>query len=98
MFVSHAHRLISLADTCKHARALVCRDGFSVLEMLAAMEKACGHKLAHEMAPRRPGDIATVYADASKAKRELKWQCELSLDQGMADCWRWQSANPQGYE
>jgi UDP-glucose 4-epimerase len=48
--------------------------------------------------PRRPGDVATSYADASKANRELGWQARLDLDEMCADTWRWQSGNPNGFE
>jgi UDP-glucose 4-epimerase len=46
---------------------------------------------------RRPGDVASVYADPSKAEQELSWRAERSIDQMCADVWRWQSANPDGY-
>jgi UDP-glucose 4-epimerase len=48
------------------------------------------------MAPRRPGDVAQCYADASLAARELGWRAELGLEQMCQDAWRWQSANPDG--
>ncbi|MFM8768215.1 MAG: GDP-mannose 4,6-dehydratase, partial [Rubrivivax sp.] len=47
--------------------------------------------------PRRPGDIATCYADPSKAERELGWKAQRGLQQMMQDAWRWQSLNPRGY-
>ena len=50
-----------------------------------------------EFAPRRPGDIATCYADPSKAKAELGWQAQLGLDAMMRDAWRWVQQNPNGY-
>mmetsp|Transcript_21539 Transcript_21539/g.32057 ORF Transcript_21539/g.32057 Transcript_21539/m.32057 type:complete len:369 (+) Transcript_21539:104-1210(+) len=72
-------------------------NGISVLEMLNAMNKACGKELPYKIGPRRPGDIATNYADAGKANKELKWKCELGVDRMCADTWRWQSTNPKGY-
>ena len=72
--------------------------GHSVLEVLHAFEKAAGRSIPHRIVPRRSGDVATSYADPSKAKRELHWQTELSLDQMCQDAWRWQSANPKGYK
>lgn len=71
--------------------------GTSVLELLHAFEKAVGHELAHEVVERRPGDVATSYADPSKANRELGWQTERTVDDMCVDTWRWQSQNPQGY-
>jgi UDP-glucose 4-epimerase len=49
------------------------------------------------VAPRRPGDIATCYADPAKAERELGWKARRGLDEMMRDAWRWQSMNPDGY-
>ena len=61
--------------------------GSSVLEVVAAFEKASGRKVNYKIAPRRPGDIAECYADASKAKRELGWEAKLSLDDMCRDSW-----------
>jgi UDP-glucose 4-epimerase len=72
--------------------------GYSVLEAIAAFEKACGRKIPFRFAPRRPGDVATSYADPAKANRELGWQAHRDLDEMCADTWRWQSANPKGYQ
>ena len=72
-------------------------NGYSVFEMLKAFEKACGHDLAYKVVPRRSGDIAACYAAPEKALRELDWQAVRGLDAMMADAWRWQSKNPQGY-
>ncbi|HBA64121.1 MAG TPA: UDP-glucose 4-epimerase GalE [Lachnospiraceae bacterium] len=73
-------------------------NGYSVLQMVKAMEKACGHEIPYEIKPRREGDIATCYADATKAKNELGWTAERGLDEMCEDSWRWQSQNPNGYE
>ena len=73
-------------------------NGYSVLEVVAAFEKACGKKVPYEIKPRRPGDIATCYADAAKAKAELGWEAEYGIERMCADSWRWQSKNPNGYE
>lgn len=72
--------------------------GYSVLDIVAAFEKACGKKIPYVIKGRRAGDIATCYSDASKAKRELGWEAEHSLDDMCKDSWNWQSANPNGYE
>ncbi len=71
--------------------------GVSVLEALAAFERACGRRLPHVVADRRQGDVATLYADPSRAQTLLGWRAEKTLDEMCADHWRWQSANPQGY-
>ncbi|MBD3947213.1 UDP-glucose 4-epimerase GalE [Nocardioides ganghwensis] len=71
--------------------------GTSVLELLHAFERAVGRELPYEVVARRPGDVATSYADPSKANRELGWSTRRSVDEMAADTWRWQSQNPQGY-
>lgn len=73
-------------------------NGYSVLEMVQAFSKASGRDIAYKIAPRRPGDIAMCYADASKAKKELGWEAKYNLDEMCEDSWRWQSLNPNGYE
>lgn len=70
---------------------------YSVLEMVKAFEDACGHDIKYKIAPRRAGDIAKFYADASLAKAELGWTAKLGLSDMMEDTWRWQSNNPNGY-
>ena len=71
--------------------------GYSVLEAVAAFEKASGRKVPYKIAPRRPGDIPACYADPSKANRELGWQATRGLEEMCADSWRWQTMNPEGY-
>lgn len=72
-------------------------NGYSVLEVVAAFEKACGKKIPYAIKPRRAGDIAQCYADASKAARELDWTAKYDIDKMCEDSWRWQSHNPNGY-
>ena len=72
--------------------------GYSVLEVIAAFEKACGKKLPYSFKPRRAGDIAECYADASKAKRELGWEAKLGIDEMCSSLWNWQTKNPNGYK
>lgn len=72
-------------------------NGYSVLEMVKAMSKACGHEIKYKIVDRRPGDIAVCYADASLAKKELGWEAKLSLEDMCTDLWSWQSKNPNGY-
>ncbi len=71
--------------------------GYSVLQVVAAFEKACGHSIPYEIKPRRAGDIATCYCDPSKAKRELGWEAQYGIDEMCADSWNWQQKNPNGY-
>ena len=72
--------------------------GYSVLDVVHAFEKACGKKIPYTVKPRRPGDIATCYADPAKAKAELGWEAENGIEEMCADSWKWQSMNPNGYE
>lgn len=73
-------------------------NGYSVLDMVKAFSKACGHEIKYEIKERRPGDIATCYADPTKAKNELGWEAKRGLDEMCEDSWRWQSNNPNGYQ
>ncbi len=73
-------------------------QGCSVLEVLAAFERASGRAIPYQIVRRRPGDVALTYADPSKANRELGWRAVRGLDEMCADVWRWQSNNPNGYE
>lgn len=81
-----------------HAYNLGSGKGTSVLELVHAFEKACGSPIPYEFAPRRPGDLPLYYADVKKAKQELNWKTEKSIEEACADSWRWQSHNPRGYE
>ena len=71
--------------------------GVSVMEMLAAFERAVGRSLLYQVVERRPGDVSTSYADPAKAERELGWKAVRGIDEMCADTWRWQSLYPQGY-
>lgn len=71
--------------------------GHSVLEMVAAFEKASGRPVPHRVIARRPGDVAATWADPSLARRELGWSASRGVDEMCADAWRWQSLNPDGY-
>ncbi len=72
-------------------------SGTSVLEIIKAFSTACGHEVPYIIGPRRPGDIASCYADVSKAKAALGWTAEKSIAEACSDAWRWQSQNPDGY-
>lgn len=80
-----------------HIYNLGTGNGYSVLDVIHAFEKACGKKLPYKIAPRRAGDIAACYASAAKAKAELGWQAELGIDEMCASLWKWQTMNPNGY-
>ncbi|XP_075518061.1 UDP-glucose 4-epimerase GEPI48-like isoform X1 [Primulina tabacum] len=72
--------------------------GTSVLEMVAAFEKASGKKIPLVMADRRPGDAEIVYAETEKAERELNWKAKYGIQEFCRDQWNWASKNPYGYE
>ena len=71
--------------------------GYSVLDMVHAFEEANGVKVPYVIAPRRPGDLATCYADPAKSAQVLGWKAEKNLQDMCRDSWNWQSKNPQGY-
>jgi UDP-glucose 4-epimerase len=72
--------------------------GYSVLEVVRAYERASGREVPYEVVARRPGDVATCYADASLARSLLGWRAEADLVRMCADSWRWQQMNPHGFE
>lgn len=72
-------------------------NGYSVLDVLHAFEKACGKELPYVIDPRRPGDIAECWADPAKAREELGWVAQYGIDDMCRDTWNWQSKNPDGY-
>ena len=72
-------------------------QGYSVLEVVSAFEKACSRKIRFQIVGRRDGDIAICYADPSKANRELGWAAKRGIEEMCIDTWRWQSNNPHGY-
>ncbi len=80
-----------------HIYNLGTGNGSSVLEMVAAFEKASGQKVPYQIVERRPGDIAECWADPAKAKNDLGWEAKLTLEDMTTDTWRWQSNNPNGY-
>ena len=73
-------------------------NGYSVLDLVHAFEKASGVTIPYVIAPRRAGDIATCYSDPSKAERMLGWKAVHGIDDMCRDSWRWQSNNPRGFE
>ncbi|MBL8950647.1 MAG: UDP-glucose 4-epimerase GalE [Myxococcaceae bacterium] len=71
--------------------------GVSVLELVAGLSRAVGRPVPHQVVARRAGDVASVFADPTRAAQLLGWRAELGLDAMCADSWRWQSQNPNGY-
>lgn len=71
--------------------------GYSVLDIVHALEKASGVKVNYKIAPRRPGDLAVCYSDPTKAYEELGWKAECGIEKMCEDSWRWQKNNPKGY-
>ena len=72
-------------------------NGYSVLDVVHAFEKACGHAIKYEIKPRRAGDIARCYCAPAKAAKELGWTAQYGIDEMCAHSWNWQSQNPNGY-
>ena len=96
--LGHVKALDKLADAPGAvAYNLGTGRGYSVLEMITAFEQASGKTVPYQLVDRRPGDVASCYADPDMASTELNWRAERSVDQMAADSWRWQSDNPNGY-
>ena len=97
--VGHLKSLERLRD---HAECLAVNlgtgTGYSVLDMVRAFEAASGRPVPYKVAARRPGDIASCYADPAQALNLLGWKAQRGLEAMCADGWRWQSANPQGFQ
>jgi len=87
----------SLSHEGAEAVNLGTGNGSSVLEIVHAFEQASGQKILYRVVDRRPGDIATCYADVTKARELLGWTAVRTLPEMCADAWRWQSHNPDGY-
>ncbi len=71
--------------------------GYSVLDVIHAFEKACGHKIPYVIEPRRPGDLASVYCNPEKAYNELGFKAQFGIEDMARDSWNWQQKNPEGY-
>ena len=72
-------------------------NGYSVLDLVKTFEKVNNVEVKYEIKPRRPGDVAQCYANASKAEKELGWKAQYDLDEMCRDAWNWQHNNPEGY-
>jgi len=76
---------------------LGCGKGYSVLEVIKAIEKASGKKVSYEVVPRRSGDPAVSFADATRSKELLGWQSRYNLSDMANSAWKWHSENPHGF-
>jgi UDP-glucose 4-epimerase len=85
------------AHSCVEVFNVGTGQGYSVLEVVHAFERAAGRSIPIEAAPRRSGDVAELWADASKCKKALGWEARHGLERMCIDSWRWQSMNPDGY-
>ena len=85
-------------DAGVHIYNLGTGNGYSVLQVIKAFEKACGKEIPYQIDPRRPGDIAECWADPAKAKAELDWVAQRGIEEMCEDSWRWQSTHPNGFE
>ncbi len=92
----------ALAYSQDHAGAIAINlgtgKGYSVLELVKAFEEASGVQIPYEITDRRPGDVATVFADATLAKDLLAWEAKYDVKTMCQDSWNWQSQNPEGYQ
>ncbi len=97
--LAHGHLLAleKVTDAGVHIYNLGTGKGYSVLDMIHAFEKACGKQLPYKICPRRAGDIATCYAKADKAEKELGFTAVHGIDEMCDSMWKWQSMNPDGY-
>ncbi len=93
----HVAAINKIRSAGVHVYNLGTGIGYSVMDVIRAFEKACGHKLKYSVKPRRAGDIAACYADATKAEQELGWCATLGIDEMCASLWKWQTMNPEGY-
>ncbi|MBP8703161.1 MAG: UDP-glucose 4-epimerase GalE [Streptococcus sp.] len=96
--LGHIKALEKISDTTGvYTYNLGSGQGTSVLELVQAFEKVNGVKVPYKIVDRRPGDVATCYANADKALAELNWKTEKTIEDMCRDTWNWQSKNPNGY-
>jgi len=102
MDLSNAHvKAIEYLNKAPKSKPLIVNlgtgKGYSVLDVVKAFEKASGKKVSYKIVDRRAGDVASVYADPTYAKKVLGWEAKRDLNKMCEDSWRWQSQNPNGY-
>jgi len=94
---AHLKALEFLISPCCEAINIGTGNGYSVLDMIKAFETASSREVPYKIMPRRAGDIASCYADSSKAKELLGWEAKYDIQDMCEDNWKWQSNNPNGY-
>ena len=95
---AHLAALQHLPDTTEYRAINVgTGSGVSVLELVDSFQAASDRPIPYEILPRRPGDVASCYADVTKAQQQLGWKATKTIDEACEDSWRWQSQNPDGY-
>jgi UDP-glucose 4-epimerase len=97
LVAGHLASLRVLGERGSHLVNLGTGRGYSVMEVIEAYASASGQPIPHEMAPRRPGDVAAVFTDPTRAQALLGWQAQFGLDDMCQSSWHWQQQNPDGY-
>jgi UDP-glucose 4-epimerase len=97
LVAGHLASLRVLGEQGSHLVNLGTGRGYSVMEVIEAYAKASGRQIPYEVAPRRPGDVATVFTDPTRAQALLGWQAQFGLDDMCRSSWHWQQQNPNGY-
>ncbi len=97
LVAGHLASLRVLGEQGSHLVNLGTGKGYSVMEVIGAYARASGRPIPYEMAPRRPGDVATVFTDPTRAQSLLGWQAQFGLDDMCRSSWHWQQQNPNGY-
>jgi UDP-glucose 4-epimerase len=97
LVAGHLASLRVLGEQGSHLVNLGTGRGYSVMEVIEAYARASGRPIPYEMAPRRPGDVATVFTDPIRAQSLLGWQAQFGLDDMCRSSWNWQQQNPNGY-
>jgi UDP-glucose 4-epimerase len=97
LVAGHLASLRVLGERGSHLVNLGTGRGYSVMEVIEAYASASGQPIPYEMAPRRPGDVATVFTDPTRAQALLGWQAQFGLDDMCQSSWHWQQQNPDGY-
>jgi UDP-glucose 4-epimerase len=97
LVAGHLASLRVLSERGSHLVNLGTGRGYSVMEVIDAYSRASGRPIPYEMVPRRPGDVATVFTDPTRAQALLGWQAKFDLDDMCRSSWHWQQQNPNGY-
>jgi UDP-glucose 4-epimerase len=97
LVAGHLASLRVLGDRGSHLVNLGTGRGYSVMEVIEAYARASGRPIPYEVAPRRPGDVATVFTDPTRAEALLGWRAKFDLDDMCRSSWHWQQQNPNGY-